>query len=223
MFTGLIETRGILRSIRSSESIINLSIQADLYSGRLLIGESVCVSGVCLSVTGSHSHSFEVDMMPETYGKTTLGKLQPGDRVNLERSLTVGSRLDGHFVTGHVDGTARVISIEHGKNYRVISFETDKEISRFLVQKGSVAIDGTSLTVIQVSENSFSVGIIPITLENTTLGMLNEGNMVNVETDVLSKYVLKAVSSFLLSEQSESTQHPASEITWSTLKELGWR
>jgi len=219
MFTGLIETLGFLRSVKPSESMVSLSIQADLYTGKLSIGESICVSGVCLSVTGIHNNIFDVDMMPETYGKTTLGKVKPGGRLNLERSLSIGSRLDGHFVTGHVDGTAKVISIEQGKHHRVLSFEARTEITRYLVHKGSIAIDGTSLTVIERTQNQFSVGIIPITLENTTLGTLREEDRVNVETDILSKYVLNAVSNL---HQTEKTERPTSEITWTKLEELGW-
>jgi len=224
MFTGLVETKGTIESITRRQDIFRISIRADKYSGQLRHGQSIAVSGVCLTVAGFSNDIFEVDMMPETSSRTTLGDLRPGRAVNLERALVLGSRLDGHIVTGHVDGTASLISIERGADHRILSFRADRELMGFLSPKGSVALDGISLTLIDVGDISFTVGIIPVTLKNTTLGSLSPGDNVNIETDVLAKYVVKALSFISADQRSSSGQGTQnSRITWEALNELGWK
>lgn len=191
MFTGLIETMGRVQAFHRAGSVWRLSIEAPVIAGELVMGQSVSVSGACLSVTALRGSSFDVDVMPETVERTWYGRyMRPGVRVDLERAMRLGDRLDGHMVLGHVDGTATLEGLR-GDETKVAVFSAPHALLRGIVPKGSVALDGISLTVIDVSdrEGTFSVGLIPTTLRTCTLGDARAGTVVNVETDVLGKYV----------------------------------
>ena len=189
MFTGLIETIGKVGKFHQTGEFFTLTIEAN-FSGELKIGESVSVSGACLTVTRNDSRSFDVEMMRETFNRTWFGKtLRTGTKLNLERALRVTDRLDGHFVLGHVDGVAKLTDIKGIETKEAIFTPEDRNLLRGIVEKGSVCIDGISLTVIKVNDKNFSVGLIPATLKATTLGELKVGGVVNLETDILGKYI----------------------------------
>ena len=191
MFTGLIETLGTVRNFRQTGAYYTLKIEAE-FSGELIIGQSVSVSGACLTVTHNDSKSFEVEMMRETWKRTWFGKsLHAGTRVNLERAMRLTDRLDGHLVLGHVDGIASLREIRGTETKEAVFVPENPELLKGIVEKGSVAIDGVSLTVIDAGEKSFSVGLIPATLEATTLGNLRSGSVINLETDILGKYIAR--------------------------------
>ena len=191
MFTGLIEDLGTLREIRTGADQARLTVATGLPMKELTLGESIAVNGVCLTVTSFGDGAFSADVSPETMGCTTLGHLARGARVNLERALRLSDRLGGHLVTGHIDGQGRIIERRKDGNAWRFKFQTDAAVSSFLVAKGSVTIDGISLTVNDVSDDIFSLAIIPLTLSKTTLQDRNIGDDVNVETDLIGKYVAR--------------------------------
>ena len=194
MFTGIVEELGQITGITPDGDIIRLSVRcADILedSGE---GESIAVNGVCLTVAQLNDEGFSADVMPETLRRSSLGTLVPGDTVNLERALAVTGRLGGHIVQGHVDATGKILSRTPGERWEVVRISLPEQISRYVVEKGSIAVDGTSLTVSAVDEDWFEVSLIPTTLEGTILGRLTHGSVVNLEVDVLAKYVEKLVS-----------------------------
>ena len=189
MFTGLIETIGSVGKFHQTGEFYTLTINA-AFSNELKIGQSVAVSGACLTVTRNDSRSFEVQMMRETFNRTWFSKnLRTGTKLNLERALKVTDRLDGHFVLGHVDGVAKLTDLKGTDTKEAIFTPDDRNLLRGIVEKGSVCIDGVSLTVINVNDKNFSVGFIPETLKAKTLGELKIGSFVNLETDILGKYI----------------------------------
>ena len=194
MFTGIIEDVGTVRDIDDRGESMRLRIDSPIIDGADL-GDSVSVNGVCLTVAGQDDAGFVADVMLETLNRTSLRGLTPGSRVNLERAARVDGRLGGHIVQGHIDGTARVSSIEVSDDWTVMTFATPADMDRYLVEKGSVAVDGVSLTVASVHEGEFSVSLIPTTLSETTLGDRNVNDDVNIEVDVIAKYVEKLVKS----------------------------
>lgn len=195
MFTGLVEAVGAVRAFRRAEEVSLLSIECPALASELALGQSVAVSGACLSVVALHGDVFDVEMMPETAERTWFADLRPGTLVNLERAMALGDRLDGHLVLGHVDGTAVLKRLSGTGRTRVACFGAGPPLLRGIVPKGSVAIDGVSLTVIGVSASDFSVGLIPTTLESCTLGRMAVGTVVNLETDILGKYVERLLGS----------------------------
>ena len=195
MFTGLVEAVGAVRAFRRAEEVSLLSIECPALASELVLGQSVAVSGVCLSVVALHGDVFDVEMMPETAERTWFADLRPGTLVNLERAMALGDRLDGHLVLGHVDGTAVLKRLSGTGRTRVACFGAEAPLLRGIVPKGSVAIDGVSLTVIGVSASDFSVGLIPTTLASCTLGRMAVGTVVNLETDILGKYVERLLGS----------------------------
>jgi len=192
MFTGLILERGTLIAdpAPSSQGGVRLTIglSPDL-AARLGIGDSLAVSGVCLTITEKGPDRVAVELSPETLSRTTLGRLRQGDAVNLEPALRMGDPLGGHWVQGHVDGTARVVDRRDLTDHRVLAFSIPPDLAPFLVEKGSVTVDGVSLTVSALRPDRFEVALIPHTLEVTTLSRLVPGDAVNLEMDVLGKYV----------------------------------
>lgn len=194
MFTGLIETVGTIKGFTRKGTYYTLTVEAK-FSGELSLGQSVSVSGACLTVTRNDSRTFDAEMMTETYSRTWFGRgIRPGMRVNLERAMRITDRLDGHLVLGHVDGVAMLKEIHGTDTKEAVFVPENRELLRGIVEKGSVAVDGISLTVIDAGNVSFSVGIIPATLEATTLGGLKAGGLVNLETDILGKYVERLAS-----------------------------
>lgn len=191
MFTGLIEALGTVKGCRQSAAYYIMTIEAE-FSGELAIGQSVSVSGACLTVTRNDSKTFDAEVMRETWIRTWFGKrIHSGVRVNLERAVRLSDRFDGHIVLGHVDGVAVLREIRGRETREAVFVPEDKELLRGIVQKGSVAVDGVSLTVIDAGNESFSVGLIPSTLGVTTLGELKAGSIVNIETDILGKYIAR--------------------------------
>jgi riboflavin synthase len=186
MFTGLVEQMGEVQSAGT-----RLSVRTPL-AAELARGDSIAVNGVCLTAVDITGDAFEADVMEETLARSTLGRLAEGERVNLELALRLGDRLGGHFVQGHVDATGRILEIEVREHSRVLLIGAPPEIMRFIVEKGSIAVDGVSLTVAQVDGKGFTVSLIPETLERTTLGSAVEGDPVNLEVDMLAKYAVKA-------------------------------
>ena len=189
MFTGIIEGLGTVRSLSRSAGGLRMGIEADLPMDGVKVGDSIAVSGACLTVVHFQDILFEVDVAPETLSKTTLGQARTGDRINIERALRLGDRLDGHLVTGHVDCVGTVTAKRPVANAILFAFGMPEALSRYVVQKGSVAVDGVSLTVNACKKGAFEVSIIPHTAKMTTLGFKKVGDPVNIETDMIGKYV----------------------------------
>lgn len=191
MFTGLIEGFGTIRSMQSAGRGRRMAVTADYLLENTRIGDSIAVSGACLTVVAVSGKRFEVDLSPETLRTTTLGTAKVGQRVNLERSLRLGDRIDGHLVAGHVDGTGRIRDRRPVGNATLVSIGIPQSLSRQLIKKGSVAVDGISLTVNECDETGFTVAVIPHTGRMTTIGSKKIGDPVNIETDMIGKYVEK--------------------------------
>jgi riboflavin synthase len=189
MFTGLIEDLGRIAALRLRNGSAVVTVRTQLPVGKMAIGASVAVNGACLTVVKKLKNAFTVDVSPETLACTDLGALKPGSLVNLEQPMRLNERLGGHLVTGHVDGVGTVVMIEKQGEFTVFTFQVAKELSRLLVSKGSVAVDGISLTVNQCRPQRFAVAIIPFTLEHTNLQGRRVGDKVNIETDLIGKYV----------------------------------
>ncbi len=189
MFTGIIEDLGTVESLKPTDQGAVISIHTSIPVAEISIGDSTTVNGACLTVISKNPGRFAMDVSAETLRCTGLGGLKAGSRVNLERCLTLGKLLGGHLVSGHVDGTGRVVAINPEGDSKLFTFEVAPEQARYLVEKGSVAIDGTSLTIFSLKDCNFSVEVIPHTLRCTTLGFLQAGDRVNIENDMLVKYV----------------------------------
>jgi riboflavin synthase len=192
MFTGIVKGIGMVTSISKSKSGAETAIRVRLGKlGRgLKRGDSVCINGACLTATKLSKGEAEFEMVAETIRRTNLGQIKAGEMVNIERSLRVGDRLEGHFVLGHVDGTGIIEDIQKMSSETIIQIKLDKWLAKSLVPKGSIAVDGVSLTLVGVKGDRVSVSLIPHTLKMTTLGMKRRGDRVNIETDILGKYVL---------------------------------
>ena len=191
MFTGLIAELGKVENLKQENNSYRLTIDAVKILPLLKIGESVSVNGACLTVTAFTHQGFTVDVMPETARRTTIGQLKNGSRVNLERTLHLTDGLDGHIVSGHIDGVGVISKIVPEGIAKVETITAAPEILHYIVEKGSIAIDGISLTVAKVTGTSFSVSLIPLTVKETTLGFKKVGDKVNLETDIIGKYVEK--------------------------------
>ena len=191
MFTGIIEEIGKIKAVKRGGRSVVLEIEAKKVLEGTRIGDSIATNGVCLTVTSMESNLFSADVMPETMSRSNLGELRPGDQVNLERALCLNSRLGGHLVAGHVDGIGRLVSKEQDENAIWLSISASAEILHYIIEKGSITIDGVSLTVAYVDEQLFKVSIIPHTQEETTLTAKRIGALVNLENDMIAKYVEK--------------------------------
>lgn len=195
MFSGIVEDLGAVQALEKKEKGVLLRIGVrKIDAGELGLGESVAVNGVCLTVVSAGDGSFSVDASHETLSRTNLSGLRTGSEVNLERSLRVGDRMGGHIVTGHVDGVGVLQSVTPVGESRVFSFSIPPSLAKYVVEKGSVAVDGVSLTVNSVKDTEFSVNIIPYTLRETTFSGFRRGREVNVECDIIGKYVEKMLS-----------------------------
>ncbi|HUN53550.1 MAG TPA: riboflavin synthase [Smithella sp.] len=189
MFTGIIEGSGKVKrlTMKGADAVLEIESAIDLTD--VSIGDSIAVNGVCLTVTSKNKQDFQADVSAETIGRSTLKYLQTGNKVNLEKSLRVGGFVGGHFVLGHVDATGRILSQTQKSGSLILAVEMNDNLSRYIVEKGSVSIDGISLTVNKLEKSRFYVNIIPHTASNTTLVAKKEGDWVNIETDILGKYV----------------------------------
>ena len=189
MFTGIVTHRGVARSVKRRRAAVEIEIDAPTIARELASGDSVAVNGVCLSATDVRRRRFSVAAVPETVARSTIGGLRRREPVNLELPLRLADRLGGHLVQGHVDGVAEALRIENTEAGRRVWWSADEDLLRYVVPKGSVALDGVSLTVVDVGRTSFEVALIPLTLEETTLGDIRVGSRANLEVDVIAKYV----------------------------------
>lgn len=215
MFTGIVEEIGEIRAIRHGSQSAVLSIGCKKVLEGTCVGDSIAVNGVCLTVTGLGKDSYSADVMAETLRRSSLGALERGSRVNLERAMPADGRFGGHIVAGHIDGIGRILSIRKDETavwYRV-SAETD--VLRYIVEKGSITIDGISLTVAEVTEKDFQVSVIPHTQANTVLADRAEGDIVNLETDIIGKYVEKLIT-------GQRPEQKESKLTMEFLAEHGF-
>ena len=205
MFTGIIEALGTIAAIRPVGQGKRLSLDADFILDRTKIGDSISVSGACLTVVGIKGLRFEVDISPESLAKTTLGRAKIGDRVNLERALRLTDRIDGHLVSGHIDGMGTIKQKTMIGNSIIFKIEVPEPLIRYMITKGSIAVDGISLTINNCDRNSFDVSVIPHTAKMTTLGLCKIGDFVNLETDMIGKYVERFVAERPYSDIAEKT------------------
>jgi riboflavin synthase len=189
MFTGIVEETGLIRSLASGQSSAALTVEATRVLDGIRLGDSIAVNGACLTVTGFSAGSFTVDVMYETLRKTNLGRLQAGSRVNLERAMALGDRLGGHLVAGHVDAAGVILSLQDKGIATEMWVAVPGELEPYLIPQGSVALDGVSLTIADLKEGALMVGLIPHTRETTTLGGKKTGDLLNIEADLLGKYV----------------------------------
>jgi len=194
MFTGIIEEIGTLSRIERGASFCHLTIQASRVLEDCKDGDSIAVNGICLTVTRHSANSFVVDAMAETVRRTNLGNLKSGDRVNLERSLRVIDRMGGHIVAGHVDGVGTIAGLRTEDIATIMTVSLSPALTKYIAVKGSVCIDGVSLTVTEVSNSSFQVSLIPYSKENSTLGLKRAGDSVNIEVDMLARYLERLIS-----------------------------
>jgi len=205
MFTGLVECLGSVHDLKTTGAGCDLVLAAAPIAAQLVLGESVAVNGVCLTVVEHDAETFRFQVGPETLLRTNLGELRPGDRVNLERSLRAGDRMGGHWVQGHVDGVGRIDQRRSEGEWETVWFRCPSELANQMVSKGSIAVDGISLTLVDVERERFSVALIPHTLAVTTLGFRRPGDTVNLETDILAKYVQKAMQAQLAARVEPTT------------------
>ena len=215
MFTGIIEEIGVLRSIKRGSDSAQLVIEAEKVVQDSQVGDSIAVNGVCLTAVRFDNRQFTADVMAETLAKTNLGLLHSGDKVNLERALRLGDRLGGHMVSGHIDGVGTIIKQERQDIATLVTVRAPREIMRYLIKKGSVAIDGTSLTVVDLETQHFRVSLIPHTAHATVLGTKRVGATVNLEADIIGKYIEK-----LAGPKEEARQE--SRLNMSFLTEHGF-
>ena len=219
MFTGIVEELGRVVRLETNEDCARLTVEAPTVTQDASLGDSISVNGCCLTVAAMHGSTFTADLMAETLTRTTLGSQAPGDPVNLERALRATDRLGGHIVQGHVDATAEVLDRSHGEHWDLLRVGLPREIARYVAVKGSVALDGVSLTVVDVEDAqrdapdasptpgagaSLSVGLIPETLRRTTLGRRRPGERVNLEVDVMAKYAERLLGARLGKEDRQA-------------------
>lgn len=223
MFTGIIESFGTIKAIESNGEGKILHIGCDLDLTESKIGDSIAVNGACLTAVNLGKFDFKVDMAPETVARTTFKRMGPGTRVNIERALRLSDRIDGHLVSGHIDGTGTISSVTRNANALIMSIAVDEGLAADMIEKGSVAIDGISLTINQFSQTGskawFQVSVIPHTADVTTIGLKKVGDKVNIETDMLGKYVRKIITG---RGGQKGAENPEKSITMTTLAKNGF-
>jgi riboflavin synthase len=212
MFTGIVEEVGTLRRVTPGTDSVVLDLDASVVTAGAAVGDSILTDGVCLTITSLRPGGFTADAMPETVRRSTLSERRAGDRLNLERALTLNTRLGGHLVSGHVDGVGVVAFVTPEDNALVVTIEAPDSVSRVTIDQGSVAVDGVSLTVVGVSGDSLRMSLIPHTASVTTLGRLKPGSRVNLEADLIAKYVYAFVAG----------RKPEGGLTWEKLAEAGF-
>jgi riboflavin synthase len=216
MFTGIIEVVGTVGSLVHKDDKARMRVDTNPQFSKFEMGESIAVNGVCLTVVDMGEHWFAVDMTTETLSRTSFKQVEEGSRVNLERALTPSKKMSGHFVTGHIDDVAKVVGIDEKPGEVLFRFEHPPELTPYLIEKGSAAVDGISLTVFDCRENRFTVSIIPFTLEHTNLKDRKTGDTVNIECDMIGKYVIRACETVF------GGSAKGAEITPEFLKERGF-
>lgn len=217
MFTGLVEELGKVKAIARGVKSVRLTIEAHKVINDVKLGDSIAVNGTCLTVVKYNENCFTADVMPETVDRTALASLKIGTQVNLERTLSLGDRFGGHIVSGHIDGIGVISAKDKNDNAVIIQIATGPEVMRYIVKKGSIAIDGISLTIVDYGEDWFTVSLIPHSAAVTTLGFKKTGDTVNVETDVIGKYVEK-----LLGLNSTQQKAKANNISIDFLQQNGF-
>lgn len=217
MFTGIIEEIGQIESVQKGSKSAVLHIRCNEVLDGTRVGDSIAVNGVCLTVTSMNNHGYTADVMAETLERSSLGSLRSGSRVNLERAMPADGRFGGHIVAGHIDGTGTIVEISKDETAVWYRVRTEPDILRYIVEKGSITIDGISLTVARVSREDFSVSIIPHTQGNTTLADRRTGDIVNLETDIIGKYIEK-----LLQPKEPEQEQDGSKLTLEFLAEHGF-
>jgi len=217
LFTGIIQKVGTFKRKTKKGNKYQLVIDVDDFLDDVSIGDSIAVNGVCLTVVDYSANSFTVDVMPETVKATNIDNLQSGAKVNLEKSLQPKSFMGGHIVNGHVDGIGTIKSIKEEKNAKIFTIEVGKEITKYLVDKGSVALNGISLTVMDFSDDTLKVSLIPETIRSTNLKYLEQGDEINIETDIIGKYVHK-----MLNDKKQNYKDNKEGIKKDTIKKNGF-
>lgn len=218
MFTGIIEEIGEILAMQRGAESMTLTVKARIILEDIKIGDSIATNGVCLTVAALGKNSFKADVMHETMNRSSLGTLKIGSRVNLERAMRADGRFGGHMVAGHIDGTGRITEIRKDDNAVWYTIAAKQEILRYIVEKGSIAIDGISLTVAEITKESFSVSIIPHTLQQTTLAERKKGDTVNLENDMVGKYIEK----FLINNTQKAAESGKSRIDGNFLMKNGF-
>lgn len=218
MFTGIIEEIGTISGIKQAGNSIELNIKASKILEDIQLGDSISVNGVCLTVTAFTKSEFQLDVMPETIKSTSLKDLKTGSKVNLERAMAANGRFGGHMVSGHVDGIGTIKKTKQVDNARYYEIEVDTNLLKYIIYKGSVSVDGTSLTVFGKSDDTFTISLIPHTLAETILNEKGIGDVVNIECDMLGKYI----EHFLHSRFTDSSTSSKNSISLSMLKENGF-
>lgn len=219
MFTGIIEDIGDIKSIKHEGDSAVLVIHSSKIMDDVKLGDSIAVNGVCLTARSISGNEFTADVMAETLRRSSLGALKPGSKVNLERAMQLGGRFGGHIVSGHIDGTGTIVSMKREANAVWVEISTDSKILKLIIEKGSIAIDGISLTVAYVDDKVFKVSVIPHTASETTLLMKKVGDIINLENDTIGKYVEKLLQPF--NEQS-SRKNDKKSVSLETLIESGF-
>lgn len=219
MFTGLVEELGTVESLTGNDQASQLVIRAQRVLEGVQLGDSIAVNGICLTVTSFTQRHFQVDVMPETMKKTSLRHLRAGQRVNLERAMRLGDRFGGHIVSGHVDGTGTIVSRQPHANAVLFTIEASAKLLKYVIERGSICVDGISLTVVEAADTHFSVSVIPHTLAQTSLQDRRAGDQVNLETDVIGKYVERLLGD---RGQQRSGQAAGSTISMAFLQENGF-
>ncbi|KQZ74849.1 riboflavin synthase [Nocardioides sp. Root151] len=211
MFTGIVEELGTIEAIESQGDAIRLSIRSAVVLDGTGLGDSIAVNGCCLTVVEHDEAVWTADVMQETLDKTSLLGVQPGDKVNLERAVTVEKRLGGHIVQGHVDGVGTVVRRTPSEHWEIVEISMPEGMGRYLVDKGSITVDGISLTVVETHGDTFTVSLIPETLARTTLGFRGPGDRVNLEADVIAKHVEKLLASGYINQGDSTNEGPGNE------------
>jgi riboflavin synthase len=204
MFTGIVEELGTVEHVEDQGDAVRLTVRASTVLEGTGLGDSIAVNGCCLTVAERTDVTWTADVMLETLDKTSLRGIAPGDRVNLERAVTAHTRLGGHIVQGHVDGVGTIVARTPSEHWEVVEVAMPPEFSKYLVDKGSITVDGVSLTVVEARDDRFTVSLIPETLARTTLGFRQPGDRVNLETDVIAKHVEKLVRAYTRQQEQES-------------------
>lgn len=211
MFTGIVEELGTVAAVDDLGDAVQLSIRAEKVLEDVSLGDSIAVNGCCLTVVRHDGEVWTADVMRETLDKTSLAGIAPGDRVNLERAVTAGTRLGGHIVQGHVDGVGTLVRRSPSEHWEVVEIALPQHLARYLVDKGSITVDGVSLTVVEAGPESFTISLIPETLARTTLGLRQPGERVNLEVDVIAKYVERLCG-----------HERTGEVDWELLRRAGF-